>query len=276
MNSVARMTRGVAAAVAVVCMAGCASGNRAADDQRASLGDAAVKALVQRVRDLNAGAPDRFVASFTVEGTMHNRKNFKSLGSAMFLRDPLRMKVIFTDLIFKSPISMLVRNGDELRFYFPAERKLVIDSAAKIDLNRYIEIDVDFLFLSQIASGRVGTIENFKASGGADATGDPKAAGTTYLILENDRFYQTIAFRNNLPEKILLVRKSNNHRFEFHFEAPAYQNNRFTCRSIRFISLARKDVIRLTFNRINYNVAIDPDGVTDIPMDRKTETIRVN
>ena len=232
--------------------------------------------LLDRILEINRNAPSSFRASFVIEGTIKKNKKFKSLGKAEFLNSPLAMQVSFIDFIFRSPLTVLAQDGNVLKFYFPAEKKLYLDRADGIDMREYVEIAIPFRFIQMLITCRIPLIDDYtvKSRISEKDTGKPGNGGK-YVIIENGSYFQTISFDRDIPNKILLVSKNSREKMEFYLQKPFRKNNILAYRQIKFISLKTGQKAVVNFSSIDFNVRLDAKKVSGVKTDKNTQTIRV-
>ncbi len=140
--------------IAAAFMASCAS-TPPEQDKRVSASDIErSRRLLGIVQEINAKAIDSYSAQFTVEGIFGKNK-FNSIGEALYNRNPRMARYTFFDIVFKSPLTILVQDGNSLKLYFPAEKTLYLDSVETINLKNYAAVDIDFALIYPFASGRI-------------------------------------------------------------------------------------------------------------------------
>jgi hypothetical protein len=260
-----------------VLVLGCASGNAEKEKDYVSSSDKKVKYLLKKVLDINNNSPSSFSAKFVIEGRMSNNKSFKSLGDAVFSKKPLKMKVTFYDFVFKSPLTVMLQDEKILKFYFPVDKKLLLDNEDSIIMKNYTNIELDFKFLNRLTMGLIPLIDNYRIKQSlvhkSEKTGNEDEM---YIILENDRLYQTISFRNDIPDKILLVNKLSKDKVEFYLESPQIRGNVLYFKTIRFISQQSGDKINIQFNSIRFNQPVNIKDISHIKMARDVKVVKIN
>ena len=160
--------------------------------------------MIKSIEVINSNSASSFKMEFIVEGKFKGKKNFKSLGKAFFTKEPRRMMIIFYDYVFKSPLTIMAQDGDNIKFYFPVEKKLYLDKATKINFKSYTDLDLDYFFVSTLTMGMIPIIKNYSIKQSlTEKDGKDKENKESFLILENDYQFQTIVMKNSIPEKIL-------------------------------------------------------------------------
>ncbi len=256
MNSAARhLLCGMALFLSFTVME-CRSASIETGTSRAATEHPGASDLIARIGEINRNAPRSIRGQFVVQGSMSNKNKFKSLGNVVFNRDPYRMKITFIDAVFRTTLTEFTQIGDEIKILLPIEKKLYIDRADMIMLRDYTGMDIDFRFISSLATGLIPLIENYsiKQTGAAPQISDKNVS---MVILENDKWFETVSLRNNTPDKILLLNKKTLEKMEFYLETPHNKDGMVLYKQIRFISLKKGDRITLELNNLRQNTATD-------------------
>ncbi len=227
-----------------------------------------VNAMISRIEAINKNAVKTYSASFEVDGAV-KKKKFKSIGRASFDRTAGKMYISFLDYIFKSPVTKVYINGKEIIFYFPVDKKLVKDNAATINLRNYNNIDIDYPIIYDLLTGVIPLIKNYSVKQGLAKSDGNKS----YLILENDKTYQTISFYKNYPDRIKLVRKKNKRICEIYLKKRMSQDNGYFFRRIVMIEKAADVRIALTFKSLKLNSPVKVKTVKDLKLPRDAKII---
>lgn len=266
---------GAALVLSAVCVTGCAKEAVRQDREISASDRQTMNHLLGRIQEINSRAPRSFSVSFNVEG-IYNKKKFKSMGEALYLQNPLKMKVTLFDFVFKSPLSVLMQEGDSVSFYFPVEKTLYRDSMKTLKLSNYTSLDLDYRIIAAISVGRIPLLEGYTVRQGLTAKADKPGKGEElFLILENEASFETISFRKDIPDKILLLNKTTKERFEIYLENPYQKDQTLFYRSARFISHNTGDRITLTFKNFRHNFPLDPNTITRVNLPRDVRVIEV-
>lgn len=274
MKSPANRARIIILSLAFV-MAGlrCASDSVVAEKPLGPAGAEDLKKLLARVIDINRNSAESYTAGFTGEGIL-NKKKVLFMGTALFNKNPRMMKYNFLDTIFKSPITTLAQDGERLKIYFPVDQSLYLDNTRTIQLKNYLKIDADFQTLYPFAAGQIPLIRDYAIRRGLEYEKDP-GVQHSYLILENGDFYQTIAFKGDIPDKLLFLRKDTKQKLEVYLEMPYTSGNTVFYRRLRFSLLPSGDRFSLDFKDIVLNKPVDPADMREIPLRRGTRFINM-
>ena len=218
----------------------------------------------------NRAAAASISARFHIDGVM-NRKKLKIMGTAAYDRKSGKMHIAVVDYIFRSPLMTVFRDGDTVRFYYPVEKKIFIDSFSNIDLRRYSNLDIPFESVYSLLTGSIPVIPDYSIRK-CLARG---SSGGSYLILENDEYYETIFFKKNLPGKLLLVKKSDRSRYEFHLDKRMRENGSVYYRKMTMIS--EKDNVRLVlvFDSVALNRPVSVRTIDSVKTGPDVELINV-
>lgn len=229
--------------------------------QSAAQGDA--RALLEKITLINNSAPVSYDMTFTAEALMNNQK-YKLNGNAQFDKTAARLSLFFTDFIFKSPISMMFNDGESVVMYFPSEKKLYRYNKNTIDFRSLWNVNLDYPVVHDIMTGRIPVIDGYTVKE-AVLSADSK---TSYLILENSRYYETISFKNDIPDKIKIMDKSNRSETDFYFSGAKKYGESFMFKKISIVSKAawRFDV---AIDSLKVNVPMKVKTINDIqiPLD---------
>ena len=226
-----------------------------------------IRAMLQSLRAGNDLAPATYSASFLIEGKAKNKK-FKSTGKIVYDKKAKRMSVAFRDYIFKSSIMQIFIEGDEIVLYFPVDKKIVKDNRRTINLLNYNNLDVEYDILYDLLVGKVPLISDYKVKQGL--VGD---RGVSYLILENDEAYQTVSFKNSVPDRIKLLQKSNKGEIEIYLKKRVKTKDSAFFRSIMMVRKKDKARMTITFNKISFNRPVKVKTIKDIKIPRDVEVI---
>jgi len=219
-------------------------------------------ALLSSISSINSNAPSYYDMTFTIEGLLNNQK-YKLNGNAQLDAKLDLMCLSLTDFIFKSPISTMFSNNNEVIMYFPSEKRLFKYAKSSFDLKALWNIDLDYEIVRILASCKIPLIADYKIKESVVST-DGK---TSYLILENKRYYETISFKNNIPDKIKIIDKTDRGETDFHLLAVKKYNESLIYRKISVLS--KKINLEISINSIKINSPIKVKTINDIkiPMD---------
>lgn len=226
--------------------------------------------LFKNIEELNSKSPDFYSADFDVEGIV-NGKKFKSTGEITYNKAPKKAKIVFQDAIFKSPLTIITIDADIVRLYFPLDRILYIDNIQTIDTANYsdIKINIDIIKLTE---GIIPLITKYMVK--ESLSKDSAVNDNVYIILENDILYQTISFKENIPDKILWVDKNTKDKLEVYLENQVKNREFLLFKSIRLVNPGYN--ISLKFKNINFDTLKDIESITrlDLPKDSKVVYIK--
>jgi hypothetical protein len=251
----------------------CASDSVVAEKPLEPAGAEDSKKLLARVIFINRNSAESYTAGFTGEALL-NKKKVLFMGTALFNKNPRMMKYNFLDTIFKSPITTLVQDGEKLKIYFPVDQSLYLDNTRTIQLKNYLKIDADFQTLYPFAAGQIPFIKDYAIRRGLEHEKD-SGVEHRYLILENGDFYQTVAFKGDIPDKLLFLRKDTKQKIEVYLEKPYTSGNTVFYQSLRVTLLPSGDRLSIDFKDIVLNKPMDPALMGEIPLRRGTRFINM-
>lgn len=228
--------------------------------------------LLARVQEINSRAVDSYSAQFRVEGA-YGKSKFNSVGEAWFNRNPRMARFTFFDIIFKSPLTVMVQDGATLKFYFPAEKTLYVDRSDSINLRNYASIDIDFALVYPFAAGQIPLLDAFTIKQGLV---DENDSNRSYLVLENKDYFQTIGFKGDVPDKILFISKTGGKKTEFYLEKPQSQGGALFYRTIRMLAPESGGRLTINFSEIQYGIRLDAATVLRINLDRGAKIVDMN
>ena len=214
-------------------------------------------ALFSGISLINNNAPSYYNMTFTIEGLLNNQK-YKLTGNAQLDAKLDLMCLSLTDFIFKSPISTMFSSNDEIIMYFPSEKKLFKYAKNSFDLKKLWGINLDYEIIRVLASCRIPLIADYKTKGPV-VSADGK---TSYLILESSRYYETISFKNDIPDKIKIIDKNDRSETDFHLSAVKKYNESLIYRKISVLS--NKLSFDISIDSININTPVKVKTINDI------------
>lgn len=238
-----------------------------------NLKDNQISELLKKIREINNASPDSFTADLYLYGN-YNRKQFKATGAIEFSKEPGKMKITFFDSIFRTILTTIIQDGETIKLFFPVENAVYIDSIKKIELKNYADINLDYNFMAELATGRIPVIKDYSVKN-ALAKGENGQGNESevYIILENNEYYETIAFKKNIPDKILIQNKKSKEKTEILLESPLNDNDIIFFRSIRFILAGSDTRITVEYSNIKFNINIDSKKITKIDLPKGCKII---
>lgn len=256
---------------AMLCIAGCGGKTIRAESPAngpAGGGEDAER-LLGYVRAINESAPASIEAQFYINGKA--KKKFKSQGEIQYSREAGRMMIAVTDVIFRSPLLYFFQSDAVLKFYFPVDKKLFIDSIDTINLKNYTEYNIDFPVVYDIIRGAIPLIGDYRIKKVQPAAG---TAGT-FLVLENDDSFETISFNGEWPDKILLIRKSTGERYEAYFEKYIRNTDTHYFKNLVLVAPQADVRIELQVSRHRLNAPVTVKSLQDFKLRKDLQIIHM-
>jgi hypothetical protein len=257
-----------AAALLVISCSG-ADKKAAPDGPVSGAGDNKAAELESRIAEINENKPSTISSNVTIDGDNRGKK-FRFEGRMLYDGSGYA-QLKLADYIFKGPVFDFYRNREKLYFYYPAERKLFIDSAEKIRFSSYAGFPVDFNFVYNLLAGSVPVIEG----GSAVKTLGEERGDSFHLILENSDYFQNIYFRKNIPERILLVHKKSRDKIEVYIKAHRKKGKSIFFNKLRIVVPGSDFSLNLNFTRTELNEPLKIDPFTPEKL-KGSEIIRIN
>jgi hypothetical protein len=262
----------LAVAVSIAC--GCTTGTfheeSALTDRYHPAGKDGIRAMIDGVTAINRKSPESCNLDFNIEGTYGEKKN-RMLGSLQFNRKQHTMNVSVVDFIFRSPLMTLLLEGDVIRVYYPAEKKMYIDNARTINLANYGGFNIDFSMFHDLITGVIPLIEGYSVKQGL-ASNDGKGL---MLILENSRFYETVSFQRNEPDKILLINKKTREKIEIYVNDPVIQGGSRIYSKVMIVAKNIPLRFEITFKRILLNTPVRVKTFKDLKIPNGLQVVQM-
>ncbi|MBN2080014.1 MAG: hypothetical protein JW838_13690 [Spirochaetes bacterium] len=172
-----------------------------------------LRGMLDTVKGFDSKAPLSIEADFIIDGAQR-AKRFRMTGTLHYDRSARAMYVTFFDYIFRTSVLVFLADGNELRLYYPVDKKLFIESMKGIDLGDYGGPAMSMDIILALASGNIPLVSGYRVKQGLEENN----GNGTMLFLENHRYYQTVSFRDGLPDKMLIINRENGERFEIYFK----------------------------------------------------------
>ncbi|HRS78968.1 MAG TPA: hypothetical protein P5115_17590 [Spirochaetota bacterium] len=243
------------------CTTGAFRDESAPEDQYHPSGKDGIRAMVDTIADINRRSPDSYALDFTIDGAYGGKKN-KMLGSMEFNRKQSAMHVSVVDYIFRSPVMTLLQEGDVIRVYYPVEKKMYVDNARTIDMANYGGVSIDFRMFHDLITGVIPLISGYSVKQGLVANNGKGSM----LILENPNYYQTISFRGNDPDKILLINRKTRERIELYVKNPVGQGASRIYSSVMIVAQRVPLRLEITFRKIQLNAPVKVKTFKDMKL----------
>ena len=228
------------------------------------------KELISKINNINSSSPETISSLFTIDGNTGEKK-FRMEGKAIFDKKGY-YKITLLDYVFQSPLIEAYREANELYFFYPSEKRLLIDDINKIDLSAYTGFKSDYRMIYSMFTGNIPLINNYKVN---KCLYSEKDDGY-YLILENNECYETIFFKDDMPEKILILYKDNKHKFEIYLKSPVKTGNGTFFRSVKIIATEINTTVNINFIKPSFNLAVAVEKLNRNKLPKNTVIIRLN
>lgn len=229
-----------------------------------------IQRMIGIVDEINSHTPSSFVTSIEIIGNVREKK-FKSVGSVNYNKKTGRFNITFLDYIFKSPITKIFQDGDRVSIYFPADKKLVLDNRSTLDIRNYIDLNLDYYLIYDLFRGSIPVLKDYRTKKGLAST-DGKGS---YLIIENSDYFETISFRGNTPDKLLIIHKDTREKIELYLKGFTFKGKSRYYKNILIV--AKKSDLRLDFRfrRTRINIPVKVRTIESIRVPKSVKVIRL-
>ncbi len=264
-------------AVSVLCVFSmCMKKNTVKTDSTAAVELNAVDSLkaekiLSLVRNINDNSPETFSISYNVLGKSGSKK-YKVTGSSQFDRNRSALYAVFKDYIFKTTIASVFQDGSNLAFYYPPQKRLVYDSSKNINIKNYINFEIDYSLLYNLISGRLPVIENSRVVRVFESTGGRQRG----VILKNSEYYESIFFKDKLPEKIKLINIKTKDEAEIYLGKHIKRGGSSYFSRVRIVVPENDLDVEITFYNIRLNKQVRVKKIMAQKIKPGVKVIRMN
>jgi hypothetical protein len=226
-----------------------------------------ISRYISILNEINKNSPSSISADMEIDGTFGKRK-IRTTGKLLYSAEPLMMNLNLFDFIFKSPLLSVHQEGLAIRIYSPAEKKVFADNIKTIIFKNYIGAPVDFMILYSLITGKVPLIDDYKVKSFIeDGRGN-------YLILENKTLYQTVSFDGDIPDKILIMNKDTQDKYEIYF-TPVKKEKSAYYRKLKFVMNSVGIKFDIAFNYIVLNSQLKLKTISEMKIPNDVPVVNV-
>ncbi len=229
-----------------------------------------IRVMVESISDINRKCPESYSLDFNIDGTYGGKKN-RMLGSVQFNRKQRMMHVAVVDVIFRSPVMTILQEGDVIRVYYPVEKKMYVDSIRTIDLANYGGISIDYRMFNDLITGVIPLIPGYSVKQGLSANNGKGSM----LILENPGYFETISFKGNDPDKILLINKKTREKLEIYVKNPVVQGASRIYSNVMLVAQNVSLRLEITFKKIQLNAPVKVKTLKDLKLPEGLKIIQM-
>ena len=226
--------------------------------------------LMLSIKEINDNAPATINTSFSADG-VNNGQKFKVEGTALFDRKGY-YKIAVVDYVFRSKVIEAYRELDSLYFYYPAEKKLLIDAVNKIDIYRYTAFQTSFELMHSLFTGGIPLIGLSKVT--KCVAGDKPDSYN--LMLQNNEYMQNIYFNSDIPERIMIIHRTTRDRMEIYLKSSIKRNKGVNYKNIRITAPERNISANINFISPLLDGVIEPEKFKCEVFKKDVEVIRIN
>ncbi|MFH0976590.1 MAG: hypothetical protein V1874_12480 [Spirochaetota bacterium] len=231
--------------------------------------------LLKLIEKANTDCTRALDANFDIEGHSGKQK-FKASGNIQFNDNPRKVKIVFHDAVFKTPITEIIQDGYEIKFYFPFDKILYNDNIKTINLKNYTNFDIDFDLVSDLSTGKIPLIKNYSIVKGLEHEDASGNENNKLIIINNKEYYETISFMREIPDKILWMNKTTKEKIEVYLYDPLKRDKLLFYKTIKIVSLSSDLKITIRFNSIKFNLPANPENIVKIKLAKDTKVININ
>lgn len=233
--------------LASVCSCASTDNKQSRMDKMGEVESRKAQMLMGIIKNINLNSPESIKSSFTVYGDSKGKK-FKFEGRLNFSKNKMA-NISLLDYIFKSPVLKFYRSGEKLYFYYPTDKKLYVDDYNKIRLSNYTGFNADFGFVYSLFTGNIPILKGSWIKKCVKSPGHD----SYFLVLENDDFYESIYFKKDKPNKILIIHKSTRQKFEIYINSLISKGKSSFIRKSRMVAPGMNLRMNVSFYRIKLN-----------------------
>lgn len=230
----------------------------------------AAERLMLTVKEINDNAPATISTSFTADGVSNGQK-FKIEGTAIFDRKCC-YRISVVDYVFRSRVLDAYREIDSLYFYYPAEKKLLVDDVNKIDIYRYTGFQTSFDLMHTLFTGGIPMLRDSIVTKCVAGT----EADSFNLVLENSEYMQNIYFKGGIPERIMIIHRVTKDRMEIYLKSRITKDKSVFYKNIRIVAPERNISANINFLSPSLNAEIKPEKFKREVFKKDVEVIKVN
>lgn len=271
MNTGRQLLAVIIAASLLACATAAEKETVTGQENAAVKGDSATaERLMLTVKEINENSPATISTSFTADGVSSGQK-FKIEGTALFDRKGC-YKISVVDYVFRSRVLDAYREMESLYFYYPAEKRLLVDNVNRIDISRYTGFNTSFDLMYSLLTGGIPMLKDSKVTNCIAGDG----SDSYNLVLENSEYMQNIYFRAGVPERIMIIHKTTKDRMEIYLKSRITKDRSVFYKNIRIVAPERNISVNINFSSTVLNSEINPAKFKREAFKKDVEVIKVN
>jgi hypothetical protein len=136
----------------------------------------------------------------------------------------------------------------------------------------YTGFKSDYKMIYDLLTGNIPLINNYKVYKCLYSENEKGY----YLILENNECYENIFFKDDSPEKILIIYKDNKSKIEIYLKSPVKIEKGIFFKSFKIIATGMNTTININFLKPTLNKAVSVEKLNRNKLPKKTEIIKLN
>jgi hypothetical protein len=224
---------------------------------------------VQIVLSNNQRRHEYISADLSIKASVKG-KSFKTVGTLNYTFTPQTLRARFIDAIFRSVMADLFLENSVLKMYVPVDNTLYIRHSNE---NISENIEIDPRIISSTALSIIPLIPNAKPTRLYRESATGKDPVQRILVLENSNYYESLFFSGDLPEKILLISKTNGEKTEIHYKNPALKDGITLFTQVNVSSEMSGNSAEISFSNLKLNEPFDRNRVFSFTVPKGTKII---
>lgn len=240
-------------AVVVFTLLSCTSVQNTGEVLQQDIGSDTSK-YVEIINKINGSIPPSYTASVGLNSILQKQR-ITSSGTIYFLSNPFSIRIKFTDLIFQSVLADILLVNNSLTAYFPSENTAYKNSDfSSADSSPFM---INPSIVSSVALSRIPIISDSKPTNVYKAE-DP---AVSVIVFESKTQLESVYFRNDIPEKILIAPKNGGGKTEIKYTGLFYSDGSAFFKKISARNEATGDFLQIEYRKVRTDIPIDPKKI---------------
>jgi hypothetical protein len=224
---------------------------------------------LQIVQTNNQKRPAYISADISITASIKG-KTFKSVGTLNYTISPQTLRAKLVDAIFRSIMADMFLENGVLKMYVPVDNTVYIRHS-DMDISESIEIDPRII--SSTALSIIPLISDAKPIRLYRESTNSKDSIQRIVVLENSIYYESLFFTGDLPEKILLISKTNGEKTEIHYKNPVLNDGITFYTLVNISSEKSGNSAEISFSNLKLNEPFDRNRVFNFIVPKGTKII---
>lgn len=221
--------------------------------------------LLNIIKNLNQNIPKTIKTNISLNATM-NKNSYNAEGTAYYINKPQKLKIKLSDLVFKSPMLEVLQKDNTIKVYNPVNETLYTRNTNNLLKTNLLENNINFII--NFSLGKISLIKNYQVKKLVT-----KSKREQYLLLENNKYYQTISFKNNMPNKVLFINKQNKEKLEIFFYNKTKIGNYSFFKKIKAFAQKSRNRLTINFYRIKTDIKLNEKNIFRLKVPKGVKNI---